>query len=108
VFVGGTTSVVLAGPSHISGAAAMSLGVTAGSTTVMADLCYQVGAGPLVNFEPANYVSSLVSAGQVSLSAAGSVSLTAGTYTVGVCARNGGAFDLDSNDFASGWVMVTN
>jgi hypothetical protein len=108
VFVGGTTSIVLVGAAHISGAAAMSLGVSTASTTVMADLCYQVGSGPLVNFEPTNYVSSQVSSAQVSLSAAGSVSLAAGTYTVGVCARNGGAQDLDSNDFASGWVMVTN
>jgi hypothetical protein len=108
VFVGGTTSVVLAAAGHISGAAAMSLGVSTASTTVMADLCYQVGAGPLVNFEPLNYVSSIVGNPQTSLSAAGSVSLAAGTYTVGVCARNGGAQDLDTNDFASGWVMVTN
>jgi hypothetical protein len=44
----------------------------------------------------------------VSVAAAGSVSLPAGTYTVGVCARNGGAQDLDANDYASGWVMVSN
>jgi hypothetical protein len=108
VFAGGTTSVVLAAPGHISGAATMSVGVTTASTIVMADLCYQVGAGPLVNFEPVNYVQSVVGNPQVSVAAAGSVSLPAGTYTVGVCARNGGAQDLDANDYASGWVMVSN
>jgi hypothetical protein len=107
-FVGGTTSVVLTGAAHISGAAALSLGIAAGSTSVATDLCYKLGSGPVTNFEPSNYVSSLITAPQVSVAAAGSVSLAAGSYTVGACVSNQGPSDLDANDYVSGWVMVTN
>lgn len=113
-FAGPTTTVTVATGQRITGAGVASVGHTSANIIpVAATLCWSlVPAGsPLTAFYPTSYIDTTVSAEpeKTLLSAAASVSLSAGVYRVGFCIKNkSSSIPLSANDFANGWVMVTN
>jgi hypothetical protein len=110
VFAGPTVSFTLAAGQRMTGAAVAPLGTGGLLTAVFAaGLCYQVGAGQIMNFVGGFYSVVRVPVGsQVPVSAAASTAPgAAGTYTVGYCVQNSGPSPLNNNDYVNGWVMVT-
>jgi len=116
VFAGPTASVTISSNTQrLTGSAVAGLGLALGAAnqTVRVGLCYQfAGAaanGPITNFVGNNYTNATVTTTRTLFPAAASVTgLTPATYNVGFCVLNGGNSIVGSNDFANGWVMVTN
>jgi hypothetical protein len=72
-------------------------------------LCYQTSGGAVTIFTGGLILVTQVGTTLETYAANGSVAnLSAGTYTVGYCVRNFSNGAIDSNDYVSGWVMVTN
>jgi hypothetical protein len=107
VFAGPTATVTLASNERLFGAAEAPLGTTSGTTLADVGLCYQLGTGTITNFVGFSYSINLLDSTPKSIPAtAATDALAAGTYTVGLCVRNGGSTDLDDNDYVNGWVAV--
>ena len=109
VFAGPTASVTVAAGQRLTGAITGLVGLTAGNPNQNFDyqLCYQVGAGALNTF--ATYFTAVATAtGRTAYPATATVVPGAGTYNVGLCVRNTGANTLTNNDWAGGYIQVTN
>lgn len=104
-FIGGTSTLTLATAQKLSGVSSVGLGTTAGVANVDVALCYQPSGGAIASIPV--YMTFEADTTRVANGIAGSTTgtIAAGTYTVGVCARNNGAQALDSNDYTSGWIM---
>jgi hypothetical protein len=107
VFVGPTTTVTVDGDNRLVGAASAPLGLTTSSTqTADVGLCYQSGAGAIINFVGANFSVHFFSSTRETYSATTFPGAPgAGTYNVKFCIRNYGANPINNN-FVNGWVMV--
>lgn len=102
-YLGPTTSVTVAAGQKVVGSVAASL-ASSGSSTLSLSLCEDTG-GTLSRFVGATTFSVFtVDATKRSYTAANAATLSAGTYTVGLC--GGGSGTLDTNDWAIGWFMV--
>ena len=111
VFIGKTSTTTITATQAFIGSAALPLGLTTGIADFQIGLCYQLGAGPITDFNGGDFATAslLPSSGRATLAATGTVVPgVAGTYTVGACLRNFGAGALNNNDHATGWVIVTN
>jgi hypothetical protein len=113
VFAGPTVAVSTTDTQRISGVAQAPLGASAaGFASFGYDLCYRMMGS---SSAPTNFAGlSGFSIGRVSNTAgrlpftvAASIVPGAGQWEVGYCIFNGGAIDLDNNDFVNGWIMVT-
>ena len=109
VFAGPTASVTITNTQRLTGAATLPVATGASTTSAYVGLCYQLGAGAVTNFVGGNFSILTLGSTRSGVPASGSVVPgTAGTYKVGACVQNGGAADLNSNDYVNGWVQVTN
>jgi hypothetical protein len=118
---GNSTAWAFAGPTvsmttttatqRITGAIQASLGTTlAGIASFNYDLCYRTSgtSDALASFAGVNSSGGEVtSAAVVPFPAIASVVPGIGTWEVGYCLLNSGTVDLDNNDFANGWIIVT-
>jgi hypothetical protein len=111
VFAGPTTTVQINSLSQrITGSAVASLSLLGQlpSQEIVTGLCFQGSDGAITNFVGGNYTISRVTSTLIPYAAAASVTnLPAGSYNVGYCVLNVGANTLGANDYANGWVMVT-
>jgi hypothetical protein len=84
--------------------------LSGGPITADVGLCYQstVPASPLVNFAGFTYMTVQITTTLVPYAASFSVTPPLGTYNVGMCVRNSSATSINFNDYANGWVQVTN
>ena len=111
-FVGTTSTLTTAAGERLTGIGEAPLGSKTSTSGQAFDygLCYQPTAGGAV----VNFVGSwLYSTGTLfpdrrTYAAAASVVPGAGTWRVGFCVRNPLGHAIDNNDFADGWVQVTN
>lgn len=109
VFVGGTTIVTANVNQRITASGSAALATSAGSAAIAFHVCYQwnnTSIQPLSN----NFLEVTVTTNRTSFAASDSrlVISTPGTYTVGLCVNNASSTWLHNNNFAAGWVMVTN
>ena len=111
VFAGPTTTLQISNTSQrISGAgvASLALDLQLPAQQIITGLCYQGSDGVIENFVGISYTISRVTTTLLPYSAAASVSnLAPGSYNVGFCVSNIGANIISANDYANGWVMVT-
>jgi len=106
-FAGPTVTVATDGTQALTAAATASLGATV-SGDFHASVCTaQDGGTPTPFNSPADFTIVHAEATRNSFGAANSFVPGAGTYTVGFCVQNTST-DLDTNDWATGWVVVTN
>jgi hypothetical protein len=112
VFAGPTATLQISNTSQrISGAgvASLALDLQLPAQQIITGLCYQGSDGVIENFVGISYTISRVTTTLLPYSAAASVSnLAPGSYNVGFCVSNIGANIIGANDYANGWVMVTN
>ena len=111
IFSGPTVSVITtASAPRVTGVASAPLATSTGTTSIDYGLCYQLGgAGALSLFAGnLNYQTSTVTTTLVPFSTASSVSLPAGTYKVGFCARDTGTTAVTNVDWINGFFQVTN
>jgi hypothetical protein len=110
-FAGPTTSVQITSSSQRltgSGVAALGLGAQLPLQDVITGLCYQGSNGAIQNFVGLAYTQSKITTTRLTYSASASITgLPAGSYDVGFCVMNIGANIIGANDYANGWVMVT-
>lgn len=111
VFAGPTINVTTTATELITGAVQAPLGTIATEVASFKyDLCYRAAGSSVapVNFAGANAsAGEVTSAATVPFPAMGSVMPGSGTWEVGYCLLNSGAASLDHNDFANGWIIVT-
>jgi hypothetical protein len=112
VFAGPTVIVSTTDAQRISGVAQAPLGASAaGFASFGYDLCYRMigSSSAPSNFTGNSFSIARVSntTGRLPFTAAASIVPGAGQWEVGYCVFNGGAIDLDNNDFLNGWIMVT-
>ena len=108
-FAGPTVSVTTTATQRITGAVQAPLGTTLEDTaSFQYDLCYRAGTSALTNFGGVNSsFGEVTSASTVPFPAIASIVPSAGTWEAGYCLLNSGAVALDNNDFANGWIIVT-
>ncbi|MFM7814048.1 MAG: hypothetical protein ACKO66_05975, partial [Flavobacteriales bacterium] len=71
-------------------------------------LCYEYSFGGIYNFVGINYTELQATTLKASYPASATVTgLFPGVYNVGFCVYNSGASVLSVNDYANGWIMVT-
>jgi hypothetical protein len=112
VFAGSQALVTTTAGQRLTGAGEMPLG-SSGSTMgeqIQYGLCYapSTGTGTLTNFVGGGYSIAPVFPDRRVFSAAATVSPGAGSWRVGMCVQVSGSHAIDSNDYANGWVQVTN
>jgi hypothetical protein len=124
LFAGPTATLsVTAATQKLTGAAMGSIGTSGAARFVDIGLCYDaiVGGAPsgnVMGFAGSDYITDQVSSaqGRITRAAAGSVTgLAPGDYAVGFCLTNrtdgsdpATQPQLNNNDNANGWVMLTN
>jgi len=112
VFAGGTSQVTTTASQRLTGAAEAPLGSTAstGGQNIYYGLCYQSSTqtGALYNFAGPDYSIGTVYPDRRTFAAAASVVPGAGTWNVGFCVSNPNTNPINDNDYANGWVLVTN
>ena len=95
------------GTQALTAAATASLGATAPGD-FEASVCTAQGSGTPTPFNsPADFTVVNAETERNSFGAANSFVPGAGTYTVGFCVQNT-TTNLNNNDWATGWVVVTN
>lgn len=110
VFAGPTASVTVTNTQRITGAVTINVGLASG-TSQLADvgLCYQSNGGGTVTNFVGNFVSGFIYPNPSFITSTATITgLTAGTYFVGACIRNGGPLAIANNDYANGYFQVTN
>ncbi|MEP6484565.1 MAG: hypothetical protein ABJB01_08945 [Rudaea sp.] len=110
VFTGQSATVSVAAGQRLIASGSAVFGVVSATATFRFNMCYQLGAGALNQFQTNSYQNVAVSATThvpFSLSSA-TGALPVGTYTVGLCVLNNGSQPLNSNDWENGFVLVTN
>jgi hypothetical protein len=106
-FAGPTVTVATNGTQALTAAATASLGATTPGD-FHASVCTAQGGGTPTPFKaPEDYTIVTAETERNSFGAADSFVPGAGTYTVGFCVENTST-NLDTNDWATGWVVVTN
>jgi hypothetical protein len=107
-FLGAQAVVTTTATQHLTGSMMVPVGVTLLPSTIQLDLCYQQSStGGTVNpFSGAKFSIVAVTPVRVAQSAVGTVVPGAGTWKVGACALT--TVQLDNNDYANGYVQVTN
>lgn len=110
VFAGPTAGVSTNDTQRITGVVEMVLGRTqgTGSLPIRYSLCYQSTAGgPIELLAPAGgYHIATATDQRIGWTAAVSRVVGSGTWRVGGCVSTNG--DLTNNDYATGWIMVSN
>ncbi len=110
-FAGPTVSVTTTATQRITGAIQTPLGTTlAGTASFQYDLCYRAAAtsNPLMHFGGANSsIGEVTNTTVVPFPAIASIVPGIGTWETGYCLLNSGAVNLDNNDFANGWITIT-
>lgn len=110
-FLGPTATVTVAAGQRLTGSVVAGVGTSTAGAYVGISVCYRVQTGTVVNpFVGSNWVGSNPLSTITAIPAAGSIVPGANTYVVGACGLNGGFGNvvLDNNDYANGWVQVTN
>ena len=107
VFAGPTVTVTLTSTKKITGSAVAQMASTVAGGSFDYGLCYQLGAGTVTHFAGSNYMEGVMGTQRIGWAAAESVTLPAGTYTIGFGVRNSSANTINSNDWMNGWIMVT-
>ncbi|HEX6138601.1 MAG TPA: hypothetical protein VF059_13175 [Casimicrobiaceae bacterium] len=108
IFVGPTATVNLAAPGNVSAYGSGSFARQSGSSLVITvGVCYQDQNGPGPVTVMGSATNTTVTTSEVASGAAGSASLPAGTYNVGLCATNNNAGAVNKNGNTSGFVFVT-
>ncbi|MDX6587709.1 MAG: hypothetical protein QOI31_2182 [Solirubrobacterales bacterium] len=107
VFVGGTTAITSQG-GRLTGTASLPIAATSGTPAVDFDLCYRPNPGTTVtNFNGGAFTTISLNTNYVDLAPAGTVTVGAGAYDVGMCMRPlAGPITLAA-DWVNGWVMST-
>jgi len=96
---------------RITGGGSMAIALpTGGPINADIDLCYRQSAtsNALINMTSFSYTTVQVSTLRINYPVNGSVVPGAGTWQVGPCVRNGSASAISANDYANGYVIVTN
>jgi hypothetical protein len=108
VFAGPTALLTVDGTQAIVGSATADLAVTTGTAQVAVNLCYQLqGSQAILEFSPFGYVLAQVTTTRSSVTSIGASKPAAGTYLVGLCAKNTSATQaVDSADWTQGNFMV--
>jgi hypothetical protein len=110
-FAGPTVSVTTTATQRITGAIQAPLGTTlAGTASFKYDLCYRTAGtstAPMPFGGANSSIGEVTSTTNVPFPATASVVPGVGTWEVGYCLLNSGTVNLDSNDFANGWITVT-
>jgi hypothetical protein len=107
-FIGTTTQVTLVAPSGLSAyGGGWFAKQSAGLGTLQLGVCYQdtSGPGPVTLLGSTTTVS--VNSSQAYKFAAGSGSVPAGTYKVGLCGQNTGSNSINKNAHTSGFVFIS-
>lgn len=107
VFAGATTSVTLAVTSKVVGVASAPLGLgAAGTHTFYSGMCYQLGAGTIINFVGDDYSVGVITAQRQGVTVSAGVTLAPGTYLIGMGIRNLGPIQISNNDYVNGYIMI--
>jgi hypothetical protein len=106
-FAGPTVTVATDGTQALTAAATASLAATTPGSFHTSVCTAQGGSPPTPFNSPADFTIVTAETARNSFGAANSFVPGAGTYTVGFCVQNTST-DLDTNDWATGWVVVTN
>ena len=111
-FVGGTGAATTTASQRFTGTAIIPIGLAVGAASpqdVRVDLCYQPSAGgAIANFTGPNFSLPQITTLRTAFSPAASVVPGAGTWKVGACVNFNGTGTIANNDFANGWVQITN
>ncbi len=93
---------------RLTGSVSAVVGVSTGTVDLDFCLCYQLGAGAVTTFN--TYLTATVGTQPLPFNASGTTTAltTAGTYTVGFCARDTSATAISNTDWVNGFVQVTN
>jgi hypothetical protein len=95
------------GTQAIVGSVTADLATTTGTANVQVNLCYQLqGSGSITEFVNGGFVIAQVNPVRSSATAQGAVKPPAGTYAVGMCAKNTSAQAVDQSDWSQGQFMV--
>jgi hypothetical protein len=107
-FIGTPTSVVLASSGGLSayGGGWFARNSAGGAGSLTLGVCYQDQSGPGPVTVMGSTSTYSVSGSQTWHYAAGSASVAAGTYNVGLCAQNSGTNSINKNGNTSGFVFV--
>ncbi|AXY72879.1 hypothetical protein D3H65_02350 [Paraflavitalea soli] len=109
VFVGATQSItIVGGNKFITGNFSASLGTNLGTgATVSLCACWQNSSGGSITpFNPTNYPEAIVESNRRIVSYNGAISLSSGTYNLGLCIRNNSGVALNFNDYFSGYMQL--
>jgi hypothetical protein len=111
-FTGPTASVTITATQRLTGSGFGVMGLTSGGPQLVdLGMCFQLGAGTVTNFIGSSHYATVPFPAErrVYSASATIVPGAAGTYTVGMCVRNQhGTIAIDNNDYANGFVQVTN
>lgn len=94
----GTTKVV-------AGSVTTTLSTTGGTTSINYAICSQFPTGSVNTFRNANHTRNVTST-RTEFSYSGSVQLSAGTYTIGLCVQNSGSNITQSTERVTGWIIA--
>ncbi|MBK8147836.1 MAG: hypothetical protein IPN69_15515 [Acidobacteria bacterium] len=107
-FFGPVRSITLIEGQKIVATATAVLGTNSGKTRAATALCHQASAnGPIIPFVADNHLNVDVDAVRRPYSVTGTVSLPAGTYSIGYCLVNSGSEVIGNNNYVNGWAMTT-
>ena len=110
-FAGGIVNATTSVGQRLTAAASGSMGLAIETAPIQAfvDICYRdVLGGPMLPFAGNNATLYRFASETGTYAAAGSVLPGAGNWIVGLCVKNPSSTSIKENDFANGWVQVTN
>jgi len=106
-FAGPTASVTLTATQRLVASITGVLATSSGTATANVAICYQASGGSPEPFDV--WTTSTATTTRANFNASATVVPgVAGSYQVGYCVWNSGSTALSNNDWAIGWVMVTN
>jgi hypothetical protein len=107
IFMGPTASVTLPATGNISAYGSGSFARQTGSQEITVGVCYQNQSGPGPILAMGSPTTVTVTTTETSQFGAGSATVAAGSYNVGLCATNNGAGSVNKNGNTSGFAFVT-
>jgi hypothetical protein len=109
VFVGNVHAITLTELSRLTSSGGIAVGTVAGSSTFDLGLCYQAptNTAPINLMTGGGYFTVEADSLRTISSISETGTLQPGDYQVGMCVHNFGPSQLDNNDWAIGWIMVT-
>ncbi len=107
VFYGDTVSLTVpSGTSKVvAGSVTTTLSTGGGTTSINYAICSQTSTGSVNTFRNANHTRSVTST-RSEFSYSGSVQLSAGTYTIGLCVQNSGSNITQSAERVTGYIIA--